>query len=331
MQVLIVTNMFPDAARPYNGIFIAEQMDAISRYHPDVHFDVCYIEGENKGKAEYLKSVFKVNRLIRRGHYDLVHIHFGPSGLYLLSPFSKRVPTIVTFHGSDIQPAGGNGPLTISLSRRVAHLADACITLNAQMDAMVRRHNPNTYIVPCGVCTQLFKPATRPHHEGLAAQGGRVRRIIFPCSRDMAVKNYPLFCQTLHLLRDTYGIRCEEQELAGLSRQQVAALFNDADLLLMTSHSEGSPQAVKEAMACDLPVVSPPVGDVPELLHHVRNSYVSHTHDADELAALAMKALSQASREGMAGSEKIRQMRLDEHSVADRIYTIYEKSKHTGH
>lgn len=63
MNVLVVTNMYPDAARPYNGIFVSEQIEAIKRYHPDVKFDVCFINGE-KGKSEYLKSIAYVNQLI---------------------------------------------------------------------------------------------------------------------------------------------------------------------------------------------------------------------------------------------------------------------------
>lgn len=328
MRVLIVTNMYPDAMRPYNGIFVAEQMAAIKRYHPDVNFDVYYIEGENKGKTEYLKSIFHINRKIRHGCYDLVHIHFGLSGLYMLAPFRKHLPTIVTFHGSDIQPAGGNGRLTIGISRRVARLADTCITLNPNMDLMARQYNANTFIVPCAVNTSVFKPLAKVNSGKGEKKQGEKKIIVFPCNHNMAVKNYPLFCQVLGKLRTTYDIDCEERELNGLSRAQVAELFNGADLLLMTSHSEGSPQAVKEAMACDLPIVSTPVGDVADLLYNVKDCYVARSHDADELAELAARALAHNSTKGIVGSNKIIQMQLDERSVADRIYKIYEQSKH---
>lgn len=321
MKVLVVTNMYPDASRPYNGIFVAEQLAAIRRFHPDVCFDICYIDG-GKGKAEYLKSVIYVNRRIRYGSYDLVHIHFGLSGIYLLSPFRKAVPTIVTFHGSDIQPAGGNGCITVGISRHTARTADMCITLNACMDALARQCNGNTLIVPCAVDTGVFKPVA------CKGKSERDRKlVVFPCSRDMAVKDYPLFDRVLGVLRREYGIDCEEKVLSGLSRRQVAELLNVADILLLTSKSEGSPQAVKEALACNLPVVSTPVGDVAELLEGVRDCYVSHTRQAGELAALAAKALLH-NGSGMAGRERIMQLHLDEKSIADRIYDIYEQSIH---
>lgn len=322
MRVLIVTNMYPDTARPYNGIFIAEQLNAIKDMHKDVDFDVCYIEGENKGKIEYIKSMARVNNMIYHNNYDLVHIHFGLSGLYMLWPFRKRIPTIVTFHGSDIQPAGGNNILTIGISRLVARIANTCITLNADMDKMVRRYNSNTFIIPCAVDTNIFHPITHKHSHR------NTRKIVFPCNHDMKVKNYTLFRQTLDIIRQEYNINCEECELSGLSRQQVATLFNNADLMLMTSRSEGSPQAVKEALACNLPVVSTPVGDVEELLYNVKNCFVADTHNAKELAKLAVMSLSHSSQYGMTGWEKIKDLQLDEQSVADKIYSIYEQSIH---
>lgn len=314
MKVLIVTNMFPDKKNPYNGIFVAEQIDAIRTYHPGISFDVCYIDGR-KGKLEYLKSIFYVNQKIRKGDYDLIHIHFGLSGIYLLWPFRKQIPTLVTFHGSDIQPKAENGSLTLQISRYAAKSAHCCITLNQEMDALVKNYNPNTRIVPCSIDTHLFRPAE-------TKKDTDCKKIIFPCNHGMKVKNYPLFCRVLSLLREKYGIACEEIELKGFSRPQVAKLFSEADLLLMTSNSEGSPQAVKEAMACNLPVVSTPVGDVGELLQDVRHCYVSQQHDAEELAALCIRSFS-LSGMGMSGREKIQEMKLDDRSIAYKIYEIY--------
>lgn len=319
MKVLIVTNMYPDATRPYNGIFVAEQVAAIERFHPDVHTEVCFIDGK-KGKMEYLRSVRYVNQLIRKGEFDLVHIHFGLSGMYLLSPFKQKVPTVVTFHGSDIQPKGGNGWLTIHLSQYVAKKADVCLTLNDYMDAIVKHYNRNTFVVPCSVDMNLFKPMN------CRKQGNGIK-IIFPCNRSMWVKDYPLFESVIKMLRTQYGIACESLTMENLSRQQVAELMNTANLLLMTSHAEGSPQAVKEALACNLPVVSTPVGDVNELLKGVKDCYVAKTRQTEELATLVVQSL-QRNGCGMTGRERLKQLHLDPQSVGDKIYNIYEQSIH---
>ena len=92
----------------------------------------------------------------------------------------------------------------------------------------------------------------------------------------------------------------------------------------MTSLSEGSPQAIKEAMCCNLPCVSTPVGDVSVLLDGVKDSYVSKEHSADELAELVVKSLNGFGH-GVLGREKIIKLRLDEEVVANDIYNVYKR------
>ena len=83
------------------------------------------------------------------------------------------------------------------------------------------------------------------------------------------MKNYPLFRKVLSELDSRYGIRTREVVLDGKTRKETAQMMRDADLLLLTSRSEGSPQVVKEALSANLPVVSTRVGDVETLLDGV--------------------------------------------------------------
>ena len=247
----------------------------------------------------------------------MVHIHYGLSGMYLINPFLKHISTITTFHGSDIQPNGGNGKLSVIVSRLAAKCSDAAIVLNKKMEAMVKPYCKNTYMIPCAVDINTFQPMEKTEeHDNV--------QIVFPSNHERKVKNYPLFCEVLNVLKNKYGIVAEEHELKNMNRQQIAQLYSNADVLLMTSDSEGSPQALKEAMACNLPCVSTPVGDVRELLDGVANSYVSEKHDAEELAELVIKSLKQEGT-GISGREKIVQMKLDEDSVAEKIMEVYKE------
>jgi glycosyltransferase involved in cell wall biosynthesis len=54
--------------------------------------------------------------------------------------------------------------------------------------------------------------------------------------------------------------------LDGLSRERVALAMNAADVAVMTSLWEGAPVGVKEALACQTPIVSVVVGDVPDIV-----------------------------------------------------------------
>lgn len=317
MKVLIVTNVYPTKGHPYHGIFVYEQLQAIERNYPDVDFDVHYINGFD-GKWQYIKSIWEVRKKINNGTYDLVHIHYGFAGLYLLSPFLKRIPTITTFHGSDIQPKGGNGWISVLISRLVAKRSDAAIILNDNMDSMVKPYCSNTYMIPCAVDMNTFKPMSKTeYYDGV--------RIVFPSNHSRKVKNYPLFCKVLKILKERYGIDAKEKELKNLTRLEIAQLYSNCDLLLMTSDSEGSPQAVKEAMCCNLPCVSTPVGDVNVLLDGVKDSYVSLEHDAEELANLVVKSLKHTSK-GINGRDKAVQLELDEDSIANNVYKLYKST-----
>lgn len=316
MKVLIVTNIYPSDGHPYHGIFVKEQVEAIKRLHSNVDIDVHYINGFG-GKIEYLKSIWGVNRRIYNGHYDLVHIHYGLSGIYLYWPFTSKIPTVVTFHGSDIQPQGGNGIISVIVSRKVARMADAAIILNDDMEAMVKPYCHRTYMIPCAVDMNTFKPMHRTVNHTKT-------QIIFPSSHERQVKNYPLFCEVLRILKEKYDIDAEERELKNLTRVQIAQLYSNSDILLMTSKSEGSPQAVKEAMCCNLSCVSTPVGDVKVLLDGVRNSYVANTHSVEELAELVAKSL-RMDGVGLTGREKAIKMQLDEESIANKVYNLYNE------
>lgn len=315
MKILVVTNVYPSDKHPYHGIFVAEQLKAVKNKHNDVEFDVLYVNGF-AGKFQYLKSIWKIVRTINSGNYDLVHIHYGLVGMYLYWPFIKNVPTIVTFHGSDIQPKGGNGKISEMVSIHTAKKADAAIILNDEMETMVKPYCSNTIMIPCAVDIQTFKPLPK-------TESNKKVQIVFPSNHERKVKNYPLFCEVLSILKSKYGVDAEERELKNMTRREIAQLYSNADLLLMSSKSEGSPQAVKEAMACNLPVVTTPVGDVKVLLNGVKNCYVSETHEAEELASLVIKSLQQEGV-GISGREQIIKLGLDEETIANKVYDLYK-------
>lgn len=323
MRVLIVTNMFPTEKRPVFGIFVKEQVDSIRRYHPDVEYDVYSIDGGGVQGASkwislknYINSIIAVDRIVRKGAYDLIHVHYGFSGLFLLNPFRKRIPTLVTLHGGDIQPEQKK-QFQVFATRRLLKNANFAITLNERMDKIAHHYIKNTKIVPCAANTDFFTPVVKDATNTKPL-------VIFPSDKTRFVKNYPLFLETINVLKEKYEIECMTSEVHKMSRSQVRDLYYKADLMLMTSISEGSPQVVKEAMACNLPVVSTPVGDVEILLQNVRDSGVSKKHDAEELADLCFKSLT-GKIGGVYGSERLVSLGLDNKSISDEIYNIYNQ------
>lgn len=313
MKILYVTNMYPNERDPNYGIFVKEQIDAIERLY-DIEKTVYVIDGKN-GLKEYIKSIFDIRKTIKKGCFDLIHVHYGLSGLFLLLGRMK-VPVLMTLHGGDIQAEQGKA-VQVALTKQILKKCDFVITLNKKMDEIARKFVHQTRIVPCSVNTHFFIELS-PREK---VRSNTVR-ILFPSSRNRYVKDFPLFQKTCEVLRQRYKLIIEEYYLENLSRKQVAGLFNQMDVLLMTSISEGSPQVVKEAMACNLPVVSTNVGDVSVLLDGVKDSYVSSSRDETELAELVYKSLCEQ-KEGISPRDKIAQLELDDDHIAKRLISIY--------
>lgn len=315
MKVLVITNMYPSSEMPYYGIFVAEQVQALRTYHPDLEFDIYNICG-NSHKTSYLKSITEVYKKIKCCRFDLIHIHYGFSGLFLLNPFLKiDIPIILTLHGGDILPEQGKS-FQVFCTRRIIKKVTAAITLNERMDSIAKKLCPNTSIIPCSVDTSCFVPSTTNK------KTKNFPTIIFPSSPTRQVKNYPLFKETIELLSKEYQTTCREVALENMSREEISSVMQEADLMLMTSISEGSPQVVKEAMACNLPVVSTNVGDVQTLLEGVEGSGWTDEHSPISLAKLAHASLNGLIK-GKKPREKVLELGLDAKSTADKIYQLY--------
>lgn len=318
INVLLVTNMFPTNQSPYYGIFVKEQVDSIKRYHDDVNIDVFYIDGISSS-WNYLKTIPSLINKSNSGNYDLVHIHYGLAGLFTLFAYSIKIPIVVTLHGGDIQIDQGK-TIQVALTKRILKKATYAITLNDKMDDVVKQYCHNTVQCPCSVNTDVFKDVYVVH------DCVEEKRIIFPSDRNRWVKNFPLFETVLSILERKYGIKTSFKEVKNMNREEVCHLFNESDLLIMTSRSEGSPQVVKEAMACNLPIVTTPVGDVHYLLSGVKNSIVCNSHDADEIASCAVSILANNQKKST-GREKIFALGLDDCSISNKIYSVYSNLK----
>ena len=317
MKVLLVTNMYPTPSRPNYGIFVSEQAAAVTAAYPDVEYDVAYIPGVDS-KLAYLKSIFQIKKRIDKGAYDLVHVHYGLSGLFLLNPFLKKIPVVVTLHGGDIQIEQGKN-VQVAITKKVLKRSDVAITLNDNMDAIAGAICPRIEKIPCSVDIDTFSPpATRQ-----ALSRERCLSIIFPSSPERTVKNYPLFQATLGKLKERHGICAKELILWGMPRTEVAQHMRMADILLMTSISEGSPQVVKEAMACNLPVVSTDVGDVNILLEGVSDSICCRENSPEALADSIAEVIDGKVSGIKSGRECILELGLDNNSIASRVYNVY--------
>lgn len=318
MKVLIVTNVYLRAAlNQGQASFVKDQIDAIHKYHPDVDFTTYTIHGLEH-KSEYLKSLYEVPKLINSGEFDLVHIHYGISGLFRLFMGKPKIPIVVTLHGGDIQRGYGH-PYQIALTKKIIKRCDYVFSLNELMKSIVEKYNSNTEIVPISVDMKTFKPA-----EKVRPIGYKDVTIIFPASLNREVKDHPLFLSTIKTLHDKYGYNVNEVDFDNISHEEVRQHYQKCDLVLLSSKAEGSPGVIKESMACNLPIVCTNVGDVAVLLKGVENCAVAKGRSPEELAELCDKCLKH-DIPGITGRERLNQLGYDDKSISDKTYAIYTK------
>lgn len=298
----------------YAGIFVKEQMESLQKF-TDTQFDVFIIDGHTS-KINYFKSVFKILKMIQLGEYDIIHAHYGLSALFVLSnPLKKWRNVYLTLHGGDILPAQGKW-LQVFLTRQIVKRVFGVVVINDEMTSAVSPLNKNFRLIPCGVDTNFFQPPK---------DNNRQNRILFAGSPKRWVKNYDLFERILAQYQKLYGT-VEIVALDGFSREQIRDLLGSSSVLVMTSHSEGSPQIIKEALSCDTAIVSTDVGDVSAVLADTPGTAIFNADDPiDNIAELIHHVTIKSNQTLGARRNRVFEMGLDEKNVSERLEKYYKE------
>ena len=287
--------------------FIYDQVEAVKRAEPDTEFEFFIVRG--KGVTGYLTARKQMLEAVKRYRPDVIHAHFAHSGL--LAAMQRRVPVVITFHGSDIHT-----PPNRLISFMAERLCSRAIYVShALREKALWASGKKSSVIPCGVDTALFKPADKTQARKKLNLKPEKNYILFSSSFSVKVKNYLLAKHAVARL-DSPG--AELLEFTGYSREEAALLFSAADVALMTSFSEGSPQFIKEAMACNCPIVTTDVGDARDVIGDTEGCYITG-YDPADVAQNLKKALAFNKRTN--GREKI--MHLDNTKIAKKVLEVY--------
>ena len=300
MKILILCSKNSGRIAP----FITDQVEALQNAGV-----VCeYFTVEGKGVKGYLRNFIPMMCKIREFQPDIIHAHYGLSGL--LANLQRKVPVVTTYHGSDI-----NNPKVLRYSK-VSIILSAWNIFVSDKNIQLAGVKGKFSLIPCGVDTDIFRPIERkPVREKLEFRESD-RIVLFAGAFDNPVKNPELAKEALAKVPDA-----RLMEMKGYSRVQVAELMNAADVCLMTSHSEGSPQFIKEAMACGCPIVSVDVGDVAEILEGVEGCRIADKN-AKDVALKIEQVLIENKRTN--GYEKIKNSGFEAAVVTEKIKNVYQ-------
>ena len=292
--------------------FIEEQIAALEEYGVVVvRYPVT-----RKGIVGYLREVPSLRRMIKIEKPNVVHAHFGLSGL--LANLQRMVPVVTTYHGSDI-----NNPTTLRFSKMAIWLSKHNIFVSKR-NINIAQPKKKYSLLPCGVNLQVLQdnhPKTERVEKML--KEGKIN-VLFAGAFDNNVKDPQLAKQTIEILSQVLdGVNLIE--LKGYTREEVAILMHSCNALLMTSKTEGSPQVIKEAMACGCPIVSVDVGDVAERIEGVDGCSVVKSREPAAIADALKKAVVFEGRTN--GCERIIAMGLSNEQVVMQLVDIYNTIK----
>ena len=300
MRILIVASY----NKNYFAPFIQEQVDALRQ----VGCKVDYFGVVGKGMTGYLSAFYALRKKIQSFRPDIIHAHYGLSGL--MTNLQRSVPIVTTYHGSDI-----NLPNVLRLSK-IAMKLSAWNIFVSQRNVDIAQPKNKYNLLPCGVNLPNYVEEDICAVKEIINWNPNKKYILFAGAFDNRVKNAKLAQDSVSLVE-----YAELIELKGYSREQVIALFYTVDAFLMTSFTEGSPQVVKEAMACGCPIVSVDVGDVAERIEGLEGCYIAE-RDPQDIANKLNKVLSLNSR--TKGRERIIELGLTNDLVAKKLVDIYQ-------
>ena len=340
MRILIVCSykpQLPDGVAP----FVREQVEALRAWKAEsqepkaesekVTCEYYHIKG--KGLIGYMQEIPRLRRKIRECQPDIIHAHYGLSCL-LANIATRRVPVVSTYHGSDI-----NSPMVRPLSKIAMRLSAWNIFVSKRNMALAGAvEGQKCSLIPCGINLPLPWSELKKQRVGQLTINKWVegvlkpekKHVLFAGAFDNAVKDPMLAEQAIAIANkfETCNLKSEIKsceldliELKGYTRDQVNALMYACDTLLMTSKTEGSPQVIKEAMACGCPIVSVDVGDVAEQSEGLDGCYIVPSREPKDIADALKKAI--AFEKGTKGRERIIEAKLTNEQVAKKIIKIY--------
>lgn len=301
MKILIVCSKNSGRIAP----FILEQVDSLNK----VGIITDFFTIEQKGLIGYLKSRKLLLQKIQSFQPDLIHAHYGLSGL--LANLQRKVSVVTTYHGSDINDS------KVFMFSFLSILLSKFNIFVSQSNIDKSRVKSNYALIPCGVDIEVFKPMDKMAARKILNLDFDKNYILFSGGFNNVVKNPELAIAVSKEIDNT-----ELLELKGYNREEVMCLMNAVDVCIMTSFSEGSPQFIKEAMACNCPIVSVDVGDVKEVIGDTEECYVS-SYDVNKLTANLRHVLQDNQR--TEGRKRIIELGLDSETIAKKIVEIYQK------
>lgn len=315
MRILAVTNLYPTPRNPALGTFVEQQVLGLRRSGLDV--DVMHVDRCERGMRSYFTMDAELRSRIEQFRPDVVHAMYGGVLAERVTRIVEDRPTVVSFCGSDLLGELLSGSMRRIISEygilashiaagRAVGIVVKSRNLEEALPATISRSKVR--IIPNGINLERFKPLNQVDCRNKLGWDPNKFHVLFPTNAGDPRKRLYL-AQAAVDEANRSGLNVEIHQLRGVSHEEVPIWLNASDVVLLTSLHEGSPNVIKEALACDLPVISVDVGDVRERIDGIEGCHIA-LPDPDDLG---IKLGLVAARKGrIAGREKMQSLSLEQ-------------------
>jgi teichuronic acid biosynthesis glycosyltransferase TuaC len=321
MKVLVVTAMYPTPENPSFGSFIRTQVESLRQ--SGVEVELLALAGRWR-KLVYPKGVIRLRQRLTNHQVDLVHAHYSYTGMVARTQW--ELPVVVTYHGDDLLGTvdiHGRKTLfskfVVAAGQVLGRLADAVIVQSKEMAKRLKREE-DVYIIPHEVDFETFRPVDREYARAILGLEPYKKYLLFAANPAIPVKRFPLAKAVAQCLSQ-WDPAVELLVVYTETQDRLALYMSACDALVFPSFQEGSPNIVKQAMACNLPIVATDVGDVREVIGETKGCFICNP-EVREFAEKLREILRQPAR--TRGRENIHH--LDRSAVARRVIHVYENT-----
>jgi len=303
-----------------NMIFVKKQVELLRA--AGVRTTYVYLK-DRQSFAGILEGCRVLSAAVRECKPDIVHAQYG-TVTALVAAITKRCPLVITYRGSDLNPDATSSSIKMFAKKLMSQIAalraDGIITVSTQLKDKLWWRQRLVSVIPTGIDLDRFTPLDKAKARAELGWDMDERVVLLNVSRNPVNKRLDVGNEAVTRLREFVpGVRLNV--LAGSTPPDlVPTIMSASDCLLMLSNHEGSPNVVKEAMACNLPVVSFDVGDVRERFDDVDGCTIV-SRNMDDLVAAIGQTLKRDRR--AQSREYVRPLSLG--GITDRIVLVYQR------
>lgn len=288
--------------------FVQSQFDSLK----EEGLDMILFPVVGHGSKAHLRAAWNLRKLIRKEKPNIVHAHYSICGFVAaIATLFMKPKVVVSILGSF--PEKDRKWKLVRFF--IKHVWDKTLVKSRRTANQLEMDLP---VIPNGVNLEQFNLLEQKSAREECRFDGDKKYVIWCSNPSRFEKRFPLAQESVAQLQDDSVIL---YPVFDHPHDDVVRYMCAADVLLLTSVSEGSPNVIKEAMTCNCPIVSTDVGDVRWVTEGVEGTFVSDKDDAVSLGECIRKALAFSGR--TKGREAIVKKGLSSKSVAERIIALY--------